>query len=466
MSDPRRPGNLPRRNTSRPRLRNQLLFVFGILLLAGGAFYTALVVATQIDHIFFPDREIKLGRLGNLPGIDKGSDSSDIGGGRINILVMGLDRRPTEGSGTPARTDTMFVVTVDPSSKTARGLALPRDLFVRIPGYYQERINAAFVIGETSRHPGGGPALAKATVENLLDVKIHYYVAIDFEGFKQIVDLLGGIDVEVVTPVNDPFYSDTERLGDYYPCVFDAGVHHMDGKDALCFARTRRNSSDLDRILRQQQIIFAVLDKASQLRVLSDPTNVVNLWKRYKGAVQTDINDLQIPGFARLGASIDTDRLAFISLGAYTSSYTTSAGAAVLIISEEAVKEVVAALFSDHRLQAENATIEVQNGTEREGHARKAVDYLAGLGIPVESMTATNASLSSYARTEIIDFANKRYTAERIAGWLGIPRDRIRSSGVDDAGLRTTDADIVVILGTDAKLESSTLLVSPPTRQD
>jgi LCP family protein required for cell wall assembly len=432
--------------------------VLGILLLAGGAFYSALVVATQIDHIFFPEGQLNLGGLSRLPGIDKGSDSSAIGGGRINFLVMGMDRRPSEGPNAPARTDTMFVVTIDPSSSSARGLAIPRDLWVEIPGYYSERVNAAYVIGEIERHPGGGPALAKETVEKLLGIKIHHYVAIDFDGFKQIIDLLGGIEVDVPTAVYDPTYSDTELLGDYYPCIFEVGRHQMNGTDALCYARTRRNSDDRDRIQRQQRIIFAVMDKASQLGFLSDPRNVVNLWNRYKGAVQTDVNDLQIPGLARLGARINPENVAFLTLAAAVTPYQTPLGAAILLPSEAGIKVIVEALFADHRLDQEAAVIEIQNGTAKEGQATKAVEFLSGLGIPTSKMTPTNAAGSNYSRTEIVDFSGKRYTAERIAGWLGIPLDRIRAGTANDADLRKTDADIVVILGTDAQLETSTLM--------
>src|SRR5690242_6319104 len=135
MSDrPTRPApSSSQKRPSRTKLRNQLLFVVGILVLACGAFYTALVVATQVDKIFFPDSQIKLGgTIGSLPLIDSGSSDGDIGGGRINILVMGLDRRPYEGQAA-TRTDTMFVLTVDPSTHTARGLAMPRDLWVDIP---------------------------------------------------------------------------------------------------------------------------------------------------------------------------------------------------------------------------------------------------------------------------------------------------------------------------------------------
>ncbi len=457
-SGPRKRAPEPSPRPSRPKLRNQALFVLAILALAGGAFYTALVVATQIDQIFFPDSTLGARLPRGLPGIDRGSGDSSVTGGRINVLVMGLDRRAHEGNA-PGRTDTMFVMTIDPSTHTARGLAMPRDLLVDIPtsqGSIQERINAAYIIGETRGLPGGGAETAKRTVEKLLNVKINYHVIIDFNGFRQVIDLLGGIDVDVPTVVNDPFYSETERLGDYYPCVFQPGLHHMNGSDALCYARVRRNSSDLDRILRQQRIILAVMDKATQLNVLSDISNVTNLWKRYKDTVQTDINDLQVPGFAKLAASIDANQLAFLSIGPATTPYETPQGAAVLLPSKEGIQQIVDAFMADNRLLQEQAMIEVQNGTGEPGQATKAVDYLVSLGIAKANVVAVNASDTGHNRTAIIDYSGKRYTAERIAAWLGLPRDRVRKPLSEDEGVRNAaTADIVVLLGSDAKLESA-----------
>ena len=122
-------------------------------------------------------------------------------------------------------------------------------------------------------------------VEKLLDIKIDHYVLIDFEGFRQVISLLGGVDVEVPQDlgVNDPFYSETERLGDFYPCVFQGGkTYRMDPSQALCYARVRNGSDDRERILRQQTVIDAVVKKAAQLNILSSPTTMFELWKRYK----------------------------------------------------------------------------------------------------------------------------------------------------------------------------------------
>ncbi len=432
-------------------------------MLAAGAFYTALVVAIQIEQIFFPGSPpLRTGVFSKLPGLEKGGEPSpDIVGGRINILVMGLDRRPYEGNAA-TRTDTMFVVTIDPSGKTARGLAMPRDLYVDIPtkqgGSFKERINTAFEYGEYQNYPGGGPALAKATVERLLGIKINHYVVIDFEGFKKVIDEIGGIDVDVAAPgVNDPFYSETERLGDFYPCVFAPGIHHLNGSDALCFSRVRRNSSDLDRIQRQQRVIFAAMDKAGQLKLLADPTNVLSLWKRYKTTIQTDINDFQVLGLTRLAASIDKDHMAFLTLAAVTVSWTTPEGAAVLIPSDAGIKQLVQAFLSDQRLEQEAAVVEVQNGTEKAGQEKRAVDYLVTAGL--QKVTGTNKADTSHTRTEIIYFNGKRYTAEHIANAFGLPKDRARAGTDTDAELRTMSAaDVLVILGTDAKIESTSAL--------
>ena len=456
MSD--RPRRSPRPPV-RPKLRNQVLFVFGILVLAAGAFYTALVVATQIERIFFPGNPINLGTLAKLPGIQGGTSDEDVGGGRINILVMGIDRRPYEGNAL-TRSDTMFVVTVDPSSKTARGLAMPRDLFVDIPtksgGSFKERINTALEYGEVQGYPGGGPALAKVTVEKLLGMKINHYVIIDFTGFKEVVDLLGGIDVDVPTALKDPTYSETERLGDFYPCNFPVGLHHMNGSDALCYARSRYNNSDLDRIQRQQRVIFAVMDRASQLKLLTDPSNVASLWKRYKSTVITDINDLQVPGFARLASQIDTDHLAFLSLGAATIPYTTPQGAAVLLPSQAGVKQIVEALMSDQRLDQEKAMVEVQNGTTRAGQEARTVDYLANQGLSLTSVKASIDAAPAHVKTEIIDFGGKTYTAQRIASLLGLNASSVRPSTEADVAVRTiNNADIVVIVGEDARIDTS-----------
>jgi LCP family protein required for cell wall assembly len=203
-----------------PSLKDHILAVLGILGMAAGSFYLALAVLSRVDHILLPGNEVRL----DLPGIE--GDGS--GGHRINILVMGLDRRGSDGNA-PSRTDTMFVLTVDPQTQTSRALAMPRDLQVEISATgggnidcavsaespQCDRINTAYVFGELNDYAGGGIGTARRTVENVLGIKVDYHLIIDFEAFKGVIDSLGGIDVDVPEPgVNDPDYSDTELPGD------------------------------------------------------------------------------------------------------------------------------------------------------------------------------------------------------------------------------------------------------------
>jgi LCP family protein required for cell wall assembly len=437
----------------------RLLVVAVVLFLAVGAFYGALVVATQVDRFFYTTIPLD-NRLSVLPGVDTGSDE-DIGGGRINILVMGLDRRPSEGEA-PTRTDTMFVLTIDPAKKTAGILGIPRDLWVEIPGkeggYLEDRINSAYVRGEVDDYDGGGPALAMETVKHNFDIDVQHYVIIDFEGFREVIDALGGIDVEVPTYLYDPEYSESELPGDYDPQEFQPGVEHMDGSRALAYARIRRGTGDLDRIQRQQRIMFAVMDKALSLNILPVALDV---WREYKDAVATDINEFQIPGLAKIAAEIPQERIAALSLGPATVPYTTPAGAAVLLASEDGIREIVRALFSDQQLLDENAIVEVQNGTGEPGLATSVIDYLVSVGFPSEGLLATDSPLQSPDQlTEIVDYSGKAYTTGKLADWLGIDKDRVRAATPQDEGLRNGDADIVVVVGSDTEIDRLTTAAS------
>jgi len=429
-----------------------------VLVFAVGAAYGALVLVTRVDEILFPGNGIRLsGPIGSLPGMDSGSGDSGIGKDRINFLVMGLDRRPREGQ-SASRSDTMFVLTIDPQAKTAGILGIPRDLYVDIPygdgGYFEERINTAMVYGEANDYPGGGRQLAIDTVEHNLGVKIDHYVIIDFEGFKEVIDALGGIDVDVPTYLSDPTYSDTELPGDFDPQEFEPGPHHMDGETALAYARIRKDSGDLDRIQRQQRIIFAVMDKALSLDVLR---NALELWSKYKDAIDTDINDFQIAGFAKLAADIPPEKISALSLGPATTPWMTPQGASVLLPSEEGIGRIVQALFSDQQLLEEQAVVEVQNCTGEAGMADSTVKLLTNLGFPQQYLIAASTPNGDvFPTTSIVDFSGQRdtYTLQKLAEWLDVPASGIRQPTAGDESLRTSEADILVLLGSDTDITS------------
>ena len=188
------------------------------------------------------------------------------GGSRINIVFFGLrgtNANISEGD-CPHCTDTIMVLTVDPVTKTAGMLSIPRDMWVNIPGFGYSRINTAWTDGEGAKLPGGGPALAMKTVSQFIGVPIQYYIQVDFSTFTSFINEIGGIDVYYNEPVTlnlDPTGTGTDHFK-----VTCCGIRHMDGKRALAFARCRDVSQgcsdgDVGRGKRQQEVILAIRNK-------------------------------------------------------------------------------------------------------------------------------------------------------------------------------------------------------------
>jgi LCP family protein required for cell wall assembly len=166
----------------------------------------------------------------------------------LNILLLGSDQRPNDPS---YRTDTLIVVSVNRTTNTVNLLSIPRDLYLYIPGYGMDRINTASIRGDIARWQGRGAGLIAYTVQYNLGIRIDRYARVNFDGFKQIVDALGGIDVAVDCPLTDYRLAspklDPNNLSSYQRFTLPIGYHHMDGSLALWFARSRETTSDFDR---------------------------------------------------------------------------------------------------------------------------------------------------------------------------------------------------------------------------
>jgi polyisoprenyl-teichoic acid--peptidoglycan teichoic acid transferase len=200
----------------------------------------------------------------------------------IHILLLGLDRRDDE----PTRSDTMIIVTVDLWNGVASMVSIPRDLIVPISGNGEDRINAAYVYGQLAHpdDPAAGPALAVETVSKQFNVPIEHYIQIDFSGFRGIVDAVGGVDISVSEVIDDDAYP-TDDYG-YKHIHFDPGCYHMNGEQALEYARTRHASSDDVRRDRQMQVMQAVLDRTADLNAARRLPDII---KSLGPSVQTSI---------------------------------------------------------------------------------------------------------------------------------------------------------------------------------
>lgn len=266
------------------------------------------------------------------------------GSDRVNILVMGIDRRP--GEAFVSRTDSLMVISISPRTKAASVLSIPRDLYVQIPGYGQDRINTALVYGALNGDYLDGAALAMQTVAYNLSIPIHHFVMVDFGALTRAVDSLGGITVDVPYAINDPNYPDMNY--GYDPLFIPAGVQRFDGDLALKYSRTRHADSDFNRAYRQQQVLFAMRDQALSMGVIEFLRRAPALYREVESGVRTDLNLEQLLRLAKTVSEIprSTIQSGVIDTN-YVTSYRTPAGASVLLLNQETAIPFIRNLFAD-----------------------------------------------------------------------------------------------------------------------
>lgn len=378
---------------------------------------------------------------------------------RANILLLGIDRRPGEEG--PWRTDTMILGTIDPATQSAGMLSIPRDLWVTAPGYGENRINMAHFLGDSKGYPGGGPALAKKTVQYNLGVPVNYYVRIDFDGFRKLVDSIGGVDIDVETAIIDDTYPD--ELYGYDPLYIEAGRHHMDGEMALKYARTRhQGQGDFDRAKRQQQVLLAIRDQALHLNLLP---KLPELMVILADTVQTDLQPSDILTLAQIGFTIDRNNVKTAVLDQNcTVRHITPTGADVLLPVREKIRPIINDMFAaspavpvkkvttvkmveEGTPAVRSARVAVENGTTKAGLGPKAADYLRRQGFTVGE--PGEAPQTDYPHTVVIEYTGKTQSAEQLADLFGVPRAEIRHSPSPQSSV-----DIRVILGADFRLPS------------
>ena len=221
---------------------------------------------------------------------------------RLSVLLVGVDRSPTRKTNL---TDTMIVASIDPVGRTISMVSVPRDL-IDVPlgngDRYGPKLNSlvAYADGHPDEFPGGGMQALRDAIGALLGIEIHYDAEIDLYGFRDMIDSVGGVDIEVTQPIDDPEY---DNVG------FSIGVgpHHLDGKTALAYVRSRKGlgDSDFTRAIRQQQVLVALRDAVTQDG--SVLWELPGLMDAVGDAVRTDLPPARLPQLAALMDEIDDD---------------------------------------------------------------------------------------------------------------------------------------------------------------
>ena len=272
------------------------------------------------------------------------------GSSRFTILMMGLDRRPGE-TGLAYRTDTMMLVSIDPASDRIGILSIPRDLYVEVPGYQQlQRVNSPMVLGELSQ-PGYGPRLTMQTVQYNLGIRIHEYMAFDFNAVITMIDALGGIDVDVPYDITD--YQMPDLYFGYDPLILRAGLQHFNGYEALRYARTRHGDSDFARAERQQQVLYAVRDRVLDFNML--PQLIVTapgMLAHLSESVYTGLGVDQMIQLALYLKDVSSENIhTGVVDGRYIMPYTTAQGWSVLVPNRSMLGELMISVFGENYSQ-------------------------------------------------------------------------------------------------------------------
>ncbi len=245
--------------------------------------------------------------------------------GKTNVLVLGIDR-VENGQGSVGRTDTIVMAQIDPVHPRIATLAIPRDLWVTIPGVGENRINTAHFFAEASE-AGSGPAATAKTIEDNFGIASKYYVRIHLEGVPALIDAMGGVTINL-----------TEATA-----LYPVGTHHLDGTHALAFIRDRKNADDFFRMAHGEVFIKAVAQQMlNPLTWLRLPLILVTL----HGAIDTNIPTTMLPAMAltvlRVGpANIDAHTLPRED----TTPFVTSAGAQVLLPNWDRINPLVKQIF-------------------------------------------------------------------------------------------------------------------------
>jgi LCP family protein required for cell wall assembly len=362
----------------------------------------------------------------------------------FNILLLGSDQRHGD---TAYRTDTIIVVSVNRTTNTVNMLSIPRDLYLYVPGYGQDRINTAAIHGDLGNWKGGGAGLLAYTIGYNLGIRIDRYAKINFDGFKEIIDALDGIDVPVDCPLSDYRIAspklDPNNQANYKMFTLPIGYHHMDGALALWFARSRETTSDFDRNRRQQLVLRAIWHKALEQNLLSD---LPPLWDQVTKIAETNLTLVDAASLLPIALDIDGTRLHSYFLGpGQVTGWTTPEGAQVLLPQPKAIRAVITQLYippTENRLVTEQPSLEIYNGTKHKAWDKIAVSRLSWEGFVPDD--AGQAETTDFPRTLIYDYTGdaKPSSLKTLQTILNVRKDDIIASPDPDRKV-----DFRIILG-------------------
>ena len=375
------------------------------------------------------------------------------GESRVTVLFIGLDSREWDPVAGPPRADTLILITLDPATSSMGMLSIPRDLWVNIPGYGQSKINTAYQIGERDELPGGGAGLTLKTVEDFFGITIQHYAQIDFDAFINIIDEIGGLELNLTEPIM------VDPLGEGNTVSLEPGVQVLTGAVTLAYARARNTGGgDFDRVQRQQQVLLGIRDQVTRLELMPTIINrSPNIYTEIQNGLNTNLTLEQAIRLALLVQDTPQNNIVRGMIGPNQVAFGRSAeGWDILIPLPDEIRaerdrvftanvNLVSPVASQNSLRElaldEGAGLAVFNGTTTPGLAASTTQFLESTGLEV---TWTDNATELFPFTTVIDYTGNPYTLQYVIDRLGILPSRVfHSYAVDPA------YDIQITLGAD-----------------
>ena len=385
---------------------------------------------------------------------------------RINILLLGIGGAGHDG---PYLSDTMIIASIKPSTNQVAMISIPRDLLVDIPDKGPQKINYANAFGEAKK-PLWGAAVATEVVEKTFDIDIDYYLRVDFRAFKDIVDAVDGVTVNVDRSFSDPLYP-AENFA-YQTVSFARGVQQMNGDTALKYARSRHGSngegSDFARSRRQQKMLLALKEKVLSVSTLTNPIRIKGILDALDTHITTNMEFYEVLALIKMAKEFSTDRIITLVLDTNDAGYLEPGvgpdGAFVLLPKSGNFRDInhaVLRIFEDTPGENDDTptqiksiaaqpifkdiNIEIQNGTWHAGLAARMKKRLTDASFPVLTIGNTAVRPQPTSAIYVLRETAPTTLVDALKEELHIP---IKEK-IPEGAIAEKKTDILVILGED-----------------
>lgn len=377
------------------------------------------------------------------------------GDARVNILLVGTGGPGHDG---PDLTDTVIIASIDTLNDKIDLLSIPRDLWVQTAGGGATKLNAVYPFAKQastatkdSEKVRVGLAALDKKITQITSIDIHYNAVVNFKAFKDAVNAVGGVTVNVPEALYDPTIAWENK---YNPIIASKGTQQFDGAKALLYAKSRETSSDFARGERQRLLLVALKDKVLSLGTYSNPIKVSNLLNSFGDNVHTDLDLASVKCLYKQVSQIQSSNIKSLDMVKPPNDLLTTGNIGGLstvfpkagVFDYAAIQEFARTSMRDSALAKENAKVLVLNGTNFVGLGSKQVEILKSYGYNVDK--SADAPTKNYQETVLIDLKNgtNKYTKNYLQRRLGVKT----TEKLPDNSINAGTADFVIILGTDA----------------